>query len=146
MVFPRDQPDGEEISLPPQRHSEEPENDENRFYEQVLHRQTPGHRLRVLSMLLSRNLNARLACHEVTRIHWVVLSCLWQTDGLPVSQISQMLSQVGGSTSEVLDRMEERKLVKRRRARSDRRVCRIYLSERGEELFKILPARALPMN
>lgn len=133
-------------SLPPQPYSEEPESDEKRFYEQVLHRQTPGHRLRVLSLLLSRSLNARLACHEVTRIHWVVLSCLWQTDGLPVSQISQMLSQVGGSTSEVLDRMEERKLVRRRRARSDRRVCRVYLSERGEELFKILPARALPMN
>lgn len=126
--------------------SQEPEIDERLFYDQVLHRQTLGHRLRVLSMLQSRILNHRLATLEVTRMHWVVLSCLWQVDGLPVSQISQLLSQVGGSTSEVLDRMEERKLVKRRRARSDRRVCRVFLTPKGEELFARLPALALPVT
>lgn len=56
------------------------------------------------------------------------------------------MSQVGGSTSEVLDRMEERKLVKRRRARSDRRVCRVFLTPKGEELFARLPALALPVT
>lgn len=126
--------------------SNEQELDENIFYDQVLHRRTLAHRLRVLSMLQTRILNQRLAAEEVTRMHWVVLSCLWQSDGIPVSQISHLLNQVGGSTSEVLDRMEERKLVKRRRARSDRRVCRVYLSKRGAELFAILPDKVLPVT
>lgn len=114
-------------------------------YEPILHRQAVGYRLRVLAMLVSRSMAARLGQYEITRNHWVVLSCLWQEDGQPVSQLSQMLVQVGGTVSEVLDRMEERKLVKRRRDRNDKRVWRVFLTERGDRLFDVLPGLSRDM-
>jgi len=114
-------------------------------YEPILHRQSVGYRLRVLAMLVSRSMASRLGQYEITRNHWVVLSCLWQEDGQPVSQLSQMLVQVGGTVSEVLDRMEERKLVRRRRDRNDKRVWRVFLTERGEGLFDVLPGHSREM-
>lgn len=98
-----------------------------------------GYRIRLLGQLLSRKFQERMESYGLTPFHWVVLCCLWQEDGLPTSAICERLKQVGGTLTGVLDRMEERGLVRRERDQQDRRVWRIWLSEEGERLRTILP-------
>lgn len=98
-----------------------------------------GYRIKLLSMLLGRTFQERLEPFGLTTFHWVVLCCLWEEDGLATSSIGERLQQVGGTLTGVLDRMEERGLVRRERDTRDRRIWRIWLTEAGKELETVLP-------
>ncbi len=98
-----------------------------------------GYRLKLLAQLGSRRLQERLEPFGLTPFHWLVLCCLWQEDGLPTSSIGDKLQQVGGTLTGVIDRMEERDLVRRERDTRDRRIWRIWLTDSGRELQEILP-------
>ena len=98
-----------------------------------------GYRIKLLSQLLYRKFSDRLEPFGLTPFHWLVLCCLWQEDGIPTSSIGEQLQQVGGTLTGVLDRMEERGLVRRERDRQDRRICRIWLTDAGIELEHVLP-------
>jgi MarR family transcriptional regulator, organic hydroperoxide resistance regulator len=98
-----------------------------------------GYRLKLLSQLLGRKFQERLEPLGLTPFHWVVLCCLWQEDGQAIGSIGEKLQQVGGTLTGVLDRMEERGLVRRERDERDRRIWRIWLSDPGRELQQILP-------
>lgn len=108
-------------------------------FRQFLERRSIGYKIKRLSTFLSRTLNERLEPYELTRNHWIVLGCLWQSDGLPVTEICKRVQQVGGTLTGVLDRMEKRKIVRRKRDRRDRRVYRVWLTQSGEELMHVLP-------
>ena len=90
-------------------------------YRQVVAPHSVGYRIKLLSQLLSRNFQEQLEPLRLTPFHWVVLCCLWQEDGLATSAIGDKLQQVGGTLTGVLDRMEERGLIRRQRDSSDRR-------------------------
>src|SRR5262249_50372911 len=98
-----------------------------------------GYRVRLLSQLLSRKLQFDLLPYGLTPFHWFVLRCLHAEDGLPVSAIAEELQEVGGTMTGVLDRMEERSLIKRVRDKNDRRVWRVYLTDKGQEMQEALP-------
>jgi MarR family transcriptional regulator, organic hydroperoxide resistance regulator len=105
-----------------------------------------GYRIKLLSQLLSRKLTERLEPFGLTPFHWVVLCCLWEEDGLPTSSIGEKLQQVGGTLTGVLDRMEERGLIRRERDCRDRRIWRIWLTDAGKELETVLPAIAVEIR
>jgi MarR family transcriptional regulator, organic hydroperoxide resistance regulator len=98
-----------------------------------------GYRIKLLSQLLYRRLSERLEPFGLTPFHWVVLCCLWEKDGLPTSSIGDKLQQVGGTLTGVLDRMEERGLIRRERDSKDRRIWRIWLTETGKKLESTIP-------
>lgn len=101
--------------------------------------QSLGYRIKLLSQLLGRRFQERLEPFGLTPFHWVVLCCLWKEDGLATSSIGERLQQVGGTLTGVLDRMEERGLIRRERDTRDRRVWRIWLTEAGKQLQTELP-------
>jgi DNA-binding MarR family transcriptional regulator len=105
--------------------------------------QSIGYRIKLLSQLLTRQFQDTLEPHGLTPFHWVVLCCLWEQDGLATSDIGDRLCQVGGTLTGVIDRMEERGLVRRERDQRDRRIWRIWLTEAGRSLEEILPPLAL---
>ena len=105
-----------------------------------------GYRIKLLSQLLSRTFQERLEPFGLTPFHWVVLCCLWEEDGLATSSIGERLQQVGGTLTGVLDRMEERGLVRRERDSRDRRIWRIWLTESGKQLEKVLPPIAMEIR
>lgn len=115
-------------------------------WNEVLAPQGLGYRIKLLSMLLSRMFQERLEPFGLTPFHWVVLCCLWQEDGLATSSIGERLQQVGGTLTGVLDRMEERGLVRRERDSRDRRIWRIWLTEAGKELEAVLPPIAMEIR
>jgi len=108
-------------------------------YQQFLDRQSVGYYVKRCSNLLSRRIGEILQEHDLTSVHWVVLACLWRQDGQPVTYLAKQLQQIGGTLTGVLDRMEKRKLVKRKRHPQDRRVYRVYLTAQGVALKDELP-------
>jgi MarR family transcriptional regulator, organic hydroperoxide resistance regulator len=105
-----------------------------------------GYRIKLLAQLVYRKLQEALETHGLTPFHWVVLCCLWEEDGLATSVICEKLNQVGGTLTGVLDRMEERHLVRRERDSQDRRVWRIWLTEEGLALQEVLPPLVLQIR
>ncbi|GAC1490563.1 MAG: MarR family transcriptional regulator [Chamaesiphon sp.] len=104
-----------------------------------------GYRIKLLSQLLARQFQERLEPFDLTPFHWVVLCCLWEEDGLPTSSLGEKLQQVGGTLTGVLDRMEQRGLIRRERDTRDRRIWRIWLTEAGKELEEELPPIAIEL-
>ena len=102
-----------------------------------------GYRIKLLSQILGRKFQERLDPYDLTPFHWVVLCCLWEEDGLPTCSLGERLQQVGGTITGVLDRMEQRGLVRRERDTRDRRIYRIWLTEEGRQLREELPPIAL---
>jgi DNA-binding MarR family transcriptional regulator len=114
--------------------------------QQILAPHSMGYRIKLLSQLMARNFQERLEPWGLTPFHWVVLCCLWSEDGLATSAIGEKLQQVGGTLTGVLDRMEERGLIRRERDRQDRRMVRIWLTDMGKELEIVLPPIALELS
>lgn len=107
-------------------------------WEAVLAPHSLGYRIKLLAQLGSRRLQEVLEPFGLTPFHWLVLCCLWQEDGLPTSSIGDKLQQVGGTLTGVIDRMEDRGLVRRERDTRDRRIWRIWLTDSGRELQEVL--------
>ncbi len=105
-----------------------------------------GYRIKLLSQVFSRKFQERLEPLGLTPFHWVVLCCLWEEDGLATCSIGEKLQQVGGTITGVLDRMEERGLIRRERDVRDRRIWRIWLTEAGKKLQEVLPPIALEIR
>lgn len=105
-----------------------------------------GYRIKLLSQLLARKFQEQLDPFGLTPFHWVVLCCLWEEDGLATCSIGEKLQQVGGTLTGVLDRMEERGLIRRERDPRDRRIWRIWLTEAGKELQEVLPPIAMDLR
>ena len=115
-------------------------------WREVLAPYSLGYRIKLLAQLFTRRFSEQLAPYEITPFHWVVLCCLWEEDGLPTSVLGSRLQQVGGTLTGVLDRMEKRGLVERKRDPNDRRVWRIWLTDAGRELRETLPPIALTLR
>ena len=100
-----------------------------------------GYRIKLLSQLLGRKFQEQLEPFGLTPFHWVVLCCLWEEDGLATCSIGEKLQQVGGTLTGVLDRMEERGLI-RRECREfppkNANCSHIYLTKRSP-IFPRLP-------
>ncbi len=105
-----------------------------------------GYRIKLLSQLSGRKFQERLDPLGLTPFHWVVLCCLWQEDGLATSTLGDRLQQVGGTLTGVLDRMVERRLIRRTRDAHDRRIWRIWLTDDGQKLQTILPPIAIELR
>ncbi|MBV8883393.1 MAG: MarR family transcriptional regulator [Chroococcidiopsidaceae cyanobacterium CP_BM_RX_35] len=112
------------------------------FSDQSCHALPPhdlGYQLKLVSQLTYREFQGQLEPFGLTPFHYLVLCCLWQEDGLATSGIAEKLKQLGATLTGVLDRMEERDLVRRKRDPEDRRVWRVWLTEEGRHLREVLP-------
>lgn len=75
-----------------------------------------------------------LAEYDVTPVQYGVLKCLWSRDGQNPSQIAGSLYLDSSTITGILDRMENKGLIKRIADPSDRRSLRVVLTEQGMEL------------
>ena len=121
--------------------SEERKREIIRTYSHFFTRQSQGYLNKRATTLLTIDLNEILLPLGLTRNHWVILSCLWRQDGLPVTYIAKQVQQVGGTLTGVLDRMEKRKFIKRKRDKNDRRIWRAWLTDDGAHFIDVLPEK-----
>lgn len=110
-----------------------------RQWQQALPPQDFGYQFKLVSQLLCREFQNNLEPFGLTPFHYLVLACLWQEDGLATSTIADKLKQLGATLTGVLDRMEERGVIRRERDVHDRRVWRTWLTAEGKRLQEVLP-------
>lgn len=77
---------------------------------------------------------------------WFTLRVLWERDGLAQREIGAELDLGQPAVVSVLDTLERRGLIERRRNVADRRKVNIYLTPAGLELRELLSPVANEVN
>lgn len=81
--------------------------------------------------------------HSLGATEFAVLEALYHKGPLLVGEVSARILLTSGSTTYVVDKLEERGLVERRPCASDRRAMYVDLTREGKALIrKVFPAHA----
>jgi len=83
---------------------------------------------------LRRNYDRQLKSFGLTPCQFEVLLTLWSEDGIVLGELRKRVSRDGPTITGVVDRMEKKMLVKRMRDSHDRRVVKVHLTSKGENL------------
>jgi MarR family transcriptional regulator, organic hydroperoxide resistance regulator len=78
--------------------------------------------------------------HGVRNGQQFILMCLWDEDGLTPGEIARRLGLATPTVTRAATRMDAAGLVVRKPHPTDARLVRIYLTDRGLELKKVLDA------
>lgn len=73
-----------------------------------------------------------------TRTQWLVLRRLGEQPGVSQSELAEMLEVERASAGRLIDRLEENGWLERRQDDDDRRINRIYLTEKGRSVHGII--------
>ncbi|MEO8377849.1 MAG: MarR family winged helix-turn-helix transcriptional regulator [Candidatus Sumerlaeota bacterium] len=90
-----------------------------------------GKLLRQAHMAFAREFRARLAEHSFTFGEFIHLERLWEEDGLNQKELSRRIGIASASSTQIIEALEQRKLIKRERNRGDRRHINIFLTAQG---------------
>lgn len=93
---------------------------------------TPRDRLRMLG-----------ACHHsgLSLAHLNVVTLLETRGPMSMGRVAELMGTSLASTSGIVDRMEERRLVERRPSPRDRRVVEVHIGDGGRALIETIRAR-----
>ena len=84
--------------------------------------------------------NERLILLGVTRVQWIAMYYLLKYGELSQKKLGERMEIKESTVARLLDRMEEEDLIKRTKAREDRRVKYIKLTQKGRErIEELLP-------
>lgn len=81
-----------------------------------------------------QHFKTKLAEYDVTPVQYGILACLWQHDGQAPSQIAANLNLDSSTITGILDRMENKGLLRRTPDPNDRRALKVVLTEAGSAL------------
>lgn len=90
-----------------------------------------GHLMGKLHRSLKRNYDKQLKEFGLTPCQFEVLMTLWEEDNILLSELGKRVSRDGPTITGVIDRMEKKMLVKRRRDSNDRRVVKVILTAKS---------------
>ena len=79
-----------------------------------------------------------LDAHDLSLTHWVILTALWRRDGMTISEVARYYRVNDPAASRVIDRMVDKGLVARSADPADRRVSRIFLTEKARALAHLI--------
>ena len=80
------------------------------------------------------NFKRRLHSYGLTPIQHLILEALWREDGLSASDIGKKLVLDGATLSGVLDRMSSGEWILKETDVEDKRILRIFLTQKSKEL------------
>jgi len=95
-----------------------------------------GRILGLAHMAMFRHLSALMKEHDlpITPDQFRVINHLWQKDGLHQSELAVCSNRNRANVTRIIDILEREGLVERRDDEADRRVFRIYLTEKGKSI------------
>lgn len=82
----------------------------------------------------------------VTRSQWWVLAYLSRHDGMIQSDLANVLDLGKAALGGLIDRLELSRFIERRPDNTDRRVKRVYLSSKGNQMVKEMQIRSHEMS
>jgi DNA-binding MarR family transcriptional regulator len=87
-----------------------------------------------LAHSMSSELDSKLRPYGVTISQWTLLKQLWRQEGRSQVELQEMLGLEAATITGLIQRMTNLGLVLRQPDPNDKRVQRVYLTERGREL------------
>ncbi len=88
----------------------------------------------IIHRCMRRFFESQMKKYDITPPQFEVLVTLWNEDGLVLSELGRRLSRDGPTITGIIDRMEKKKLVTRKRSMRDRRVIQVYLTSKAWEV------------
>lgn len=101
---------------------------------------SPGLLINKLAHTIALGMARRLKEHDVTMSQWVILKQLWLQEGRSQVDLQECLGLDGATVTGLLQRMTYLGLVQRHADPTDKRVQRVFLTERGRALEQITAA------
>jgi DNA-binding MarR family transcriptional regulator len=96
-----------------------------------------------IARLFKKDFDRRVRKLNLTRAQWMALSVLRRFPGINQVELADKLEVEPMTIARLVDRMEEAKWVERRADGADRRVKRLYLTPRAQNIITKLRAIAL---
>jgi len=106
---------------------------------------TIGYQVKSSWQAIVRMYNRLTIEHDFSQAEGYVLISI-KKEGIPVTKIAPLMGIEPTSLSRLLKTMEEKGLVYRKKDQKDRRVVRLYLTEKGLELKKVSRHMVLNYN
>lgn len=85
-------------------------------------------------------LDHALASYDVSAAQYVILSTLWSGRADTAAQICKEISYTPGAMTRMIDRLEQKHLIKRSRKEENRRTNKLELTDAGKNVFPELLA------
>lgn len=93
---------------------------------------SPGHLIALTNQLKDRLLERHLVDHGVTAAQFKVVLLISQSRASTPADLVRLLNLDSGAMTRMLDRLEQKGLLRRERSNEDRRQVRLTLTEAGE--------------
>jgi DNA-binding MarR family transcriptional regulator len=90
---------------------------------------------------MKRFIEGHMKRYQITPPQFEVLVTLWEKDGLALSELGKLLSRDGPTITGIIDRMEQKQLVNRKRDSHDRRCIKVVLTPKAWGLREELTTR-----
>ena len=100
--------------------------------------ENPGALINKLGRAMGVALDRRLRAYDVTIAQWKILAQLWQQEGRSQVELQEALSLEAATVTGLLQRMTAQGLIQRRADPTDKRVQRVFLTERSRALEQVL--------
>jgi DNA-binding MarR family transcriptional regulator len=98
--------------------------------------------LRYVSSIIKQKGREILAHFPITPPQFLALQWLNEEGDMTIGELSSKMFLACSTTTDLIDRMESNELVERIRDTNDRRVIRIHLKEKGQQIIlEVLDAR-----
>lgn len=98
--------------------------------------------LATASGLASHPFHQQVIADGLAVAEWRVMACLWGTGGQMVTELARKAQMEQSRLTRVIERMEQRGLVKRERSREDRRKVLVTYAPEGRRIAADLVTRA----
>jgi DNA-binding MarR family transcriptional regulator len=110
-------------------------------------RDSVGYLVRRLTSILTARIESAFAPHDFTLTQWSVLMHLRDGLATTASDLASAFQHDSGALTRLLDQLERRSLIVRRRSMRDRRVVALALTPAGHKTIKaLLPVVVAEMN
>ncbi|HET8839933.1 MAG TPA: MarR family transcriptional regulator [Ktedonobacteraceae bacterium] len=108
--------------------------------------ESPGMLINRLAHAMALDMDRRLRAHNVTLSQWMVLKQLWQQEGRSQVELQDLLMLERATVNGLIQRMVRAGLIECKPDTHDKRVQRIFLTERGRALKEVTPALEAEVN
>ncbi len=98
---------------------------------------SPGLVIHKLAHAMAVEMDRRLRAYEVTISQWRILKQLWRREGRSQVELQELLRLERATINGLVQRMERAELIRLAPDPVDKRVQRIFLTERGRALRQV---------
>lgn len=88
-----------------------------------------------IAHLIRQRIDRELQPYGLTRLKWLAIGLIQSNSGLTQTELAQKLELKPAATGKLVDRLVERDLVERRPDETDRRIHRLILTQKSEDLL-----------